>query len=257
MGVGAVCSAVLIASAGDRLPRGMLMLVSVMLYGFFTVMFAASPWFWLSMVLMVIVGLCHVHSRPCANGHPILFAYRVPRPDHGYLPHEPGRADDRRHALRSAVILCRGAVGGGVNGRRRRADHDRDRPGSAGRAVYPITIKRSGNRPDFPVSHSGQHAVTLAVGEINDNAEEQPADQPKPVFRGQRKHQQQAEGDTEKGHERHKRAAEGALNLWMTVTHDEDGGADNDERQQGADIHQLGEHSERQERSHESHHAAS
>jgi len=58
-----VCSAVLIASAGDRLPRGMLMLVSVMLYGLFTVMFAASPWFWLSMVLMVIVGLCHVHSH--------------------------------------------------------------------------------------------------------------------------------------------------------------------------------------------------
>ena len=135
MGVGAVCSAVLIASAGDRLPRGMLMLVSVMLYGFFTVMFAASPWFWLSMVLMVIGHVSCALSRPCANGHPILFAYRVPRPDHGYLPHEPGRADDRRHALRSAVILCRGAVGGGVNGRRRRADHDRDRPGSAGRGL--------------------------------------------------------------------------------------------------------------------------
>jgi predicted MFS family arabinose efflux permease len=63
MGVGALCSAVLIASAGDRLPRGLLMLGSVMLYGFFTVIFAASPWFWLSMVLMVIVGLCHVHSH--------------------------------------------------------------------------------------------------------------------------------------------------------------------------------------------------
>jgi predicted MFS family arabinose efflux permease len=63
MGVGAVCSAVLIASAGDRLPRGVLMLGSVMLYGFFTAMFAASPWFWLSMILMVIVGLCHVHSH--------------------------------------------------------------------------------------------------------------------------------------------------------------------------------------------------
>jgi MFS family permease len=63
MGVGALCSAVLIAAVGDRLPRGMLMLGSVMLYGFFTVMFAASPWFWLSMVLMVIVGLCHVHSH--------------------------------------------------------------------------------------------------------------------------------------------------------------------------------------------------
>ena len=63
MGVGALCSAVLIASAGDRLPRGIIMLVSVMLYGFFTVIFAASPWFWLSMVLMVIIGLCHVHSH--------------------------------------------------------------------------------------------------------------------------------------------------------------------------------------------------
>ncbi len=63
MGVGAVCSAVLIASAGDRLPRGMLMLGSVTLYGFIIVTFAASHWFWLSMVLMVIVGLCHVHSH--------------------------------------------------------------------------------------------------------------------------------------------------------------------------------------------------
>lgn len=63
MGVGAVISAVLIASAGDRLPRGMLMLVGVTLYGFIIVMFAASHWFWLSMVLMVIVGLCHVHCH--------------------------------------------------------------------------------------------------------------------------------------------------------------------------------------------------
>jgi predicted MFS family arabinose efflux permease len=58
-----VCSAVLIASIGDRLPRGILMLGSVMLYGFFTVIFAFSPWFWLSVALMVIIGLCHVHSH--------------------------------------------------------------------------------------------------------------------------------------------------------------------------------------------------
>ena len=63
MGVGALCSAVLIASVGDRLPRGMLMLGSVTLYGFIIVMFAASHWFWLSMILMIIVGLCHVHSH--------------------------------------------------------------------------------------------------------------------------------------------------------------------------------------------------
>jgi predicted MFS family arabinose efflux permease len=41
----------------------MLMLVSVTLYGFIIVTFAASHWFWLSMVLMVIVGLCHVHCH--------------------------------------------------------------------------------------------------------------------------------------------------------------------------------------------------
>jgi MFS family permease len=63
MGVGALCSAVLIASAGDRLPRGMIMLGSVILYGFFTVVFAASQWFWLSMILMCVIGLCHVHSH--------------------------------------------------------------------------------------------------------------------------------------------------------------------------------------------------
>ena len=63
MGIGALCSAVLIASVGDRLPRGMLMLGSVTLYGFIIVMFAASHWFWLSMILMLVVGLCHVHSH--------------------------------------------------------------------------------------------------------------------------------------------------------------------------------------------------
>ena len=63
MGIGALCSAVLIASAGDRLPRGMLMLGSVMLYGFILVIFAASPWFELSLAMMVIAGLCHVHSN--------------------------------------------------------------------------------------------------------------------------------------------------------------------------------------------------
>jgi MFS family permease len=63
MGVGALCAAVLIASAGDRLPRGILMLSGVMLYGLMNMAFAASPWFSLSLVLMVIVGLCHVQSH--------------------------------------------------------------------------------------------------------------------------------------------------------------------------------------------------
>ena len=63
MGVGALCSALLIASLGDRMPRGILMFGGVMLYGVLVVMFAASPWFSLSMVLMAVIGLCHVSSH--------------------------------------------------------------------------------------------------------------------------------------------------------------------------------------------------
>ncbi len=63
MGVGALCSAFLVACLGDRLPRGMLMLGGVTVYGFLIVIFAASPWFELSMVLMGIVGICHVHAH--------------------------------------------------------------------------------------------------------------------------------------------------------------------------------------------------
>jgi predicted MFS family arabinose efflux permease len=63
MGIGALCSAALVASAGEKLPRGILMLGSVTLYGFILVIFAASPWFQLSMVMMGIAGLCTVHSH--------------------------------------------------------------------------------------------------------------------------------------------------------------------------------------------------
>ncbi|HEY2987457.1 MAG TPA: MFS transporter [Candidatus Binatia bacterium] len=63
MGVGALCSALLVASLGDRLPRGMLMLGGVTIYGIVIVMFAASSWFKLSLVLMGIVGLCHVSAH--------------------------------------------------------------------------------------------------------------------------------------------------------------------------------------------------
>jgi predicted MFS family arabinose efflux permease len=63
MGVGALCSSVLIASVGDHMPRGILMLGGVALYGVLVVVFSASPWFPLSMVLMAIIGLCHVSSH--------------------------------------------------------------------------------------------------------------------------------------------------------------------------------------------------
>ena len=63
MGAGALCSAVLIASLGDQLPRGILMLGGVMVYGLSVVAFSASASFKLSLGLMTVVGLAHVSSH--------------------------------------------------------------------------------------------------------------------------------------------------------------------------------------------------
>jgi MFS family permease len=63
MGLGALCSAVLLASVGDRLPRGLCMLGGVTGYGLSVVAFAASPSFRLSLGLMTLVGLAHVSSH--------------------------------------------------------------------------------------------------------------------------------------------------------------------------------------------------
>jgi MFS family permease len=63
MGIGALCSAVIIASLGDRLPKGLLMLWGVTIYGLSVVAFAASDSFRLSLGLMTLVGLAHVSSH--------------------------------------------------------------------------------------------------------------------------------------------------------------------------------------------------
>ena len=60
MGVGALGSAVIIASFGDRLTRGAFMLGGAALYGISVVGFAASPWFGASIVLMIVIGLANV-----------------------------------------------------------------------------------------------------------------------------------------------------------------------------------------------------
>jgi MFS family permease len=67
MGVGALSSSVLIAAIGDRLPRVNIMLGGVTLYGIIIVAFAFCPWFYLSLVLMVIVGIVHVTSHALAQ----------------------------------------------------------------------------------------------------------------------------------------------------------------------------------------------
>ncbi len=63
MGIGALCSAVLIASLGDKLRRGIVILGGVTLYGVSVVAFSMSPWFKLSFPLMIVVGLFHVSSH--------------------------------------------------------------------------------------------------------------------------------------------------------------------------------------------------
>src|SRR5262245_12238960 len=63
MGVGALGSAVIIATFGDRMPRGLFMLGGVALYGLSVLAFAVSPWFELSLALMVIVGFANVCSH--------------------------------------------------------------------------------------------------------------------------------------------------------------------------------------------------
>ena len=63
MGIGALGSAMMIATFGDRMPRGLFMLGGVALYGLGVVAFAASPWFQLSMALMIIVGFANVCSH--------------------------------------------------------------------------------------------------------------------------------------------------------------------------------------------------
>ncbi len=62
-GAGALCSAILLASFGDRMPRGMVMLVGVILHGLIVMAFSASLWFQLSLVLMGFMGLCAVTSH--------------------------------------------------------------------------------------------------------------------------------------------------------------------------------------------------
>ena len=63
MGIGALCSSLVIASIGDRMPRGLFIIGGIALYGVLLMIFAASSSFPLSMVLMFLIGLCHVTSH--------------------------------------------------------------------------------------------------------------------------------------------------------------------------------------------------
>jgi MFS family permease len=62
IGVGAVTSGLLVAAAGDRMHKGMVMLGGVAVYGLCVIAFSASHWLLLSLALMFFIGVCNVSA---------------------------------------------------------------------------------------------------------------------------------------------------------------------------------------------------
>ncbi len=67
MGVGALVSAGMITLLGHKLERGKVMLDSSLIYGVAIVIFAYTPWYWLSLVIMILAGYFHVHANALVN----------------------------------------------------------------------------------------------------------------------------------------------------------------------------------------------
>jgi MFS family permease len=76
MGFGALLSAATIALAGHRLTRGRVMIDASIVYGLSLVVFAVSSWYSVSIVAMVLAGLCHVHAN--ALVHTVVQSYSPP-----------------------------------------------------------------------------------------------------------------------------------------------------------------------------------
>jgi predicted MFS family arabinose efflux permease len=67
MGVGALISAGLITLSGHKLERGKVMLDSSLIYAAVIVVFAFTPWYWLSLIIMIVAGYCHVYANALVN----------------------------------------------------------------------------------------------------------------------------------------------------------------------------------------------
>ncbi|MDB5812086.1 MAG: hypothetical protein JWN94_4208 [Betaproteobacteria bacterium] len=67
MGVGALISAAAITIAGHKIERGKVMLDASLVYAAVIVIFAFTPWYWLSLVIMIVAGYCHVYSNALVN----------------------------------------------------------------------------------------------------------------------------------------------------------------------------------------------
>jgi MFS family permease len=73
MGAGAVVSSVMITLFGHRWTRGKVMLDASLTYGLLVTGLALSPWYGLSLAVMVFVGLMHVHAN--ALVHTVVQSY--------------------------------------------------------------------------------------------------------------------------------------------------------------------------------------
>ena len=67
MGVGALISAAMITFAGHALVRGKVMLDAALWYSAVMIAFAFTPWYWMSLLIMVVAGYCHVHANALVN----------------------------------------------------------------------------------------------------------------------------------------------------------------------------------------------
>jgi MFS family permease len=62
MGIGAVVSAFLVATVGDDMPKGMMMMGGIAVYGLAAIAFSLSHWLVISLGLMLLIGICNVAS---------------------------------------------------------------------------------------------------------------------------------------------------------------------------------------------------
>ena len=91
------------------------------------------------------------------------------------------------------------------------------------------------------------HAVSIPEGKVEDESEAQPDHEASPSFKRQEKHQDQVGRDADWGHQKKGGAPEGPLRLGPLDAQDQHRGADDDEREERADVHHFPERPNRRE----------
>src|SRR5262245_8359997 len=97
-------------------------------------------------------------------------------------------------------------------------------------AIGEVGASVLGEGPLMALARARKNAVLAAVGEVDQESQEEPDPEAPPVRGRQREHQEQAEEDSEDRHERDHRAAERALGVGVAPAHDEHRRAHDHER---------------------------